>query len=151
MAGVAIASAATSIYGQKVQGDYEVAQARNNAKLAEAQAADARQRGVAAASAITAEGTQIAGSAQTVLGASGIESTSGSAGDIAGTNAMAVARDAELARANAAREAWSFEAQVQESKERRKMVKKGTLLGGIGTGISGLGAAVEAYSKQGRG
>jgi hypothetical protein len=149
MVGTMAAGTAMNIYAKKKAGDYEAQVAENNAALAEQQRKLALDQGVQDASLIRSQGRQVAGQAQAAIGASGIDGTTGSMGNIFAVNEANAAIDAERLKANAARTAWGFANEARDEKARAKMMRKATLLGGIG---EGLGSAVNlAGSTYGKG
>jgi len=130
---------AVSLYGKKQEGDYQSRIAQNNAQIAQWQQSGALQEGANQAAAIEAQGRQAEGAAKAAIGANGVSSTTGSMADVFSTNAMNTAADAARARANAARAAWGFANESQDAEAQARMIRRGTILGGVGQGIGAFG------------
>lgn len=146
-----VVSAATTMYANKQKGNYEARVASNNSKVAEWQRQDALRQGAADASAVRAAGNQAGSSALAGVAANGIDTTTGSAGNLFAATAINTEADADTAKSNAARKAWLHQNEAKDLRSQAGMVRKATLLGNIGTGIStGAQAAAYTYStKQG--
>jgi len=151
MTSAAVIGAGVSLYAKKTQGDFEAKVASNNAQLATQQANDALRLGADEAATIKAQGRQASASAVAAMGATGIESTTGSAANVIASSAVNAALDAEQAKANAARRAWGFQNEAQDSLAKKKMIKRATILGGIGQGVgsaASIGASSYGLYKQ---
>jgi len=145
-AGAAIASAGVKIYGDVQAGRYQTKVAENNAKLAEGQAASEAVRGAQEASAIEAQGRAAGAQALAATAASGIETTVGSGAAIQAASTVNAMQDAEVARSNAARRAWGYLNEAQDLRAEKGMIRRGSVLTGIGTGLSGVGQAVGSFA-----
>lgn len=149
----ALGGAGLSAYGQYRQGQFDAQVARNNAQLAEYQAADALQRGASEARQIENEGRRIGESARVAIGANNV--AGGSMDQLLAVSAAEAAQDAERVRANAARAAWGFRNEAADQRARARMAKQAGVLGALGTGLSGVGAATSlmagAFSGSGAG
>jgi hypothetical protein len=148
--GAAAAGTAIKIYSDKKAGDYEAKVAENNARLAETQRAEGLRIGANEAASIKAQGRAVAGSATTVLGASGVDTTLGSPALSIAASEMNAAKDAETMRSNAARQAWGFANEAQDAKAKAAMIRRGTLLGGVGTALGGVAQGVDIWGRYSR-
>jgi hypothetical protein len=140
-----VAGAGASTYGQIQAGKYEAKVAENNAELAAAQRAAVLQQGQEEASQVEALGRRTGATAVAQMAASGVDTATGSAANVEAQSIANAAVDAETIRANAARAAWGLEAEEEEHLARAKMAKRASVLGGIATGVSGLGGALGVY------
>jgi opacity protein-like surface antigen len=121
-ANLTLASTAFQVYGQYQQGkaqqaqyDYQAQVDRNNAQIAEWQAQDALRRGEIEEKQHRIKVGQLAGRQRSVLAASGVDVSSGSALDILGDTAELGELDALTIRSNAAREAYNYRVQASNS------------------------------------
>ncbi len=138
-----------SIYAKQQEGSYQAQIARNNAKISEWQAADAAQIGGQEASAVQTAARQAGATQLAKLAASGVDTTTGSAAASLASTAAEGALAAETARANAARRAWGYSNESQDLQAQAKMIRRGSILGGIGLGLSGAaGALGTGYSMH---
>lgn len=101
----------TAAKSTKVQSEYEAQVAENNAKIAEAQATDALERGEFAAEQRLTEGQQEVGTQRTVTAGRGVLVGEGSAQAIEEDTLRIAELDAEIIRANAEREAYAARTQ----------------------------------------
>lgn len=160
--------------GVKAVGEYQAGQStartlNANANIADRAAADAVARGQEEAAyafqaggekaaAIGYEAEQI-GSAQVArYGAAGVDSTQGSAADVqVGSKAMAqrdirkakenAALEARMAKVNAAREAWGYQAQAENLRRQARDAQDAGVFGAIGSTVLG---SIDLLTKLGR-
>jgi hypothetical protein len=117
-------------------------QARNNALLGGYQKADAQQRAAYEASALRARNRAIMAAGLAATAANGVETTQGSPANIFASNAANSEADAARINANAARAAWGYGFEQQNSLAAGANARRAGILGGVGAGLSGLGQAV---------
>jgi hypothetical protein len=151
------ASGYTQYEGQKAQGKYNEAVAENNAKVADAQAQQALQKGSIDEDRQRAKVRQVIGAQRTALAANNVQTSSGTALDLIGETAQMGEDDALTIRANAARDAWGFKAQATDFRNQgvlaaatAKNAATGTLLT-TGANVAGQGYSYYksgAFSKQ---
>lgn len=122
MAASSAFSAVSSIYGGilqsnalKQQGEYQKMMAGFNARLSEIQAQDAIDRGEVEATRLKKQTKQLVGEQRASLAAQGIDINSGSAYDVQQDAKEAAVVDTMTIRNNAAREAWGYKVQAQNS------------------------------------
>lgn len=101
------ASTAMSAYGQYTQGQVANKIAQNNATMAGYAAQDAQQRGELQAQQSQRQADMAQGAARARLAANGVDVGVGTAGDLQAQNDFFGQYNANQARFNAAREAWS--------------------------------------------
>lgn len=107
-AGIAAVSAYQQSQTAKNQGEYQAKVARNNEKVAELQAADAKERGDVAAAAVRRKYAALGGTQAASLAARGLDISEGSANAILTDTDFFGDFDQRTTRANAAREAWGY-------------------------------------------
>lgn len=130
---------AVSLYGKEQEGNYQARMAANNAKIQGWQQTGALQEGANQAAAIRSQGAAVGGAARSAVAANGVEGTTGSAANLFETNAINTEVDAARAKANAARAAWGFANEQQDMTAQAGMIRRGTMLGGLGQGIGAMG------------
>lgn len=136
-----VASTAVSIAGQQKGAKGQSEEAERNARLAEAQARDAKLRGAEEARRVELTGARMGAAATTRLAAGGV--SGGTVDSPLTENLYNAEVDANRLRSNAAREAWGYEQQASGYKKQAGYIKEAGVLGSIGTGLSGLGSAAE--------
>lgn len=142
----AIVGGAVNIASSVVSGEAASKQAKANQELAEKQRIMALQQGVAQAARIGAEGRRVQSSALAAMGASGIDTASGS--DPMALSAVNIALDQEQAKANAALRAWGFEA--EELDYHRQRAVAGLTTGfGVAGGVLGAGGGIASALSKG--
>jgi hypothetical protein len=114
-AGIMALAAYSSAKNQKKQGEYQAQIDRNNASAAEWQAADAVQRGNAAAATERRKGQQTLGTQRAAMAAAGLDISSGSALSILEDTDYFNEADQLTIKSNAAREAWGYKVQASHS------------------------------------
>lgn len=92
----------------KSQGEYQAKVARNNERVAEMQAADAKERGDVAAAAVRRKYAALEGTQAASLAARGLDISEGSANSILTDTNFFGDFDQRTTRSNAAREAWGY-------------------------------------------
>jgi hypothetical protein len=137
--GAALVGTALSAYGQYRQGEVDEQVARNNAILARYQMRDAVQQGTYRAADIEGEGKRVIGAARAAVSTSGVDSSSGSAANLFTTSAVNAGIDAQRAKSQAARVAWGFANEEQDTLARSRMARQAGILGSVGTGLNGIG------------
>lgn len=127
-----LAGGASSYFGQRKQadatqaaGDYEARMLGQNADLAEQQAGDAIARGTLAEQQVRSQTRGAVGSARVGSAAQGIDTTVGSAGDVAAQTKSAGEFDAMTTKLNAAREAWGFRTEAQNYRNQAVLRRAG--------------------------
>lgn len=108
-------SAYSSARTQKKTAEYQAQVDRNNASTAEWQAADAVQRGNAAAAGERRKGQQTLGTQRAAMAAAGLDISSGSALSILEDTDYFNEADQLTIKSNAAREAWGYKVQANNS------------------------------------
>lgn len=150
----ALASAAAGTAGAVRSANTQAAVARRNAELARQQRTDALARGKMAAGRARSAGRDAAATATAGLAASGVDVTSGSPAGTIATSLINAEMDADMAEANAARQAWGFEAQAQNAEAQAKSYEASrvpTVLGGVFSGVTGaVSAGASAQSAFGK-
>lgn len=152
MAGATVGAGLLSAKGIKEQGKYEKAVHEQNARIAEMQAVDAIDRGTVEEGRHRLDVRALIGEQRTSMGAQGIEINDAdeSAGQVQLSARAQGEYDALLIRNNAAREAWGYRVQAQDSMQQGRLAEissknraRDTILGGfIGAGsmmVSGAG------------
>lgn len=143
-----LAGTAVQAMAQKKQGDADAQVAANNAVVAGYQRNDALQQGAYAAGDIEAAGRRVIGTARAAVGASGVDSNAGSVPNIFTASAINASTDAAKTQSNAARSAWGYTNEVQDSLAKSRMAKQAGYLGALGTGLGGIGSAASAYASS---
>lgn len=133
-----IAGTALQAYSQYQKGKSEAAVADNNAVLVDRQGNDVLNRGEGQARKIEIAGEQIDASARTIQAAGNAVGVSVDNARIA--SSLNAAADAEVTRANAAREAWGYKAQAQDLRAQASATRKAGFLGSLGTVLGGAGS-----------
>lgn len=113
--GFGIAGAAVSVVGQQKGAKNAKRLGESNALISEAQAQDSLLRGAIDESMYRRQIAQIIGAQKASFGARNV-AVSGTALDILGDTAQVGEEDAQTIRANAAREAWGYRNQADDSR-----------------------------------
>lgn len=146
-AAAAAAGTGAQIAAQRRSAAFQAAVQRNNARLAEFQQEDATQQAVHEEARVLQQGRRVAAAQTAVFGASGIDSTTGTAADTMAASAATAAQDAASIRANAARAAWRMDIEVDSRRAQAREIKRAGVLGSIGSGLSGIGAVSSGISS----
>lgn len=116
--------------------------ARNNAILAGVQAGLAKQQGAEEAAMIKKTGRQVASQATVLTAGNRVETQ---APLISGINATLAA---DIARANAARQAWGLEQSSRDLLAQASMGRQASILGSFGTVLGSAGSIIGGLSKE---
>lgn len=132
LATLTAAQGASTFFGQRkaadatqAQGNYEARLFEQNAGVADLQAADSIARGTLAEQKLRGETRQTVGGQRVGLAAQGIDINSGSAADVQAEAQSIGETDALTTRLNAAREAWGFQTQAQDLRNRAELTRRG--------------------------
>lgn len=109
----------------EAQGKYEAAADRQNASLADAQAADAIARGQVEEGRYRLGTTQQIGATRAALASQGVDIGTGSALDVQGSEAGIGELDALAIRNNAAREAWGYNVDAINLRQQANLAELG--------------------------
>ncbi len=134
---------------------YQAAVDRNNAILAERQAADAEQRGVDAEMAHRRKAAELKGTQKAQMAARGLDLGEGSALNILSDTDLLTEVDALSIRDNAAREAWGHRAQAQNYSSEAGFKSSAAdgispLMAGGSTLLSGIGTVADSWYRYNR-
>ena len=143
-----VSSLAQGVAGMQAA-DAQAKAYENQAKVKEAQSAQALEKAQLEARLLRERGERFKGTQKSLLGASGVAVNSGSALDLLADTAYGVESDVSMTKYNAQLEAWGFQTEAANLKGQASMAKsqgKYAMLGGIlGAGSSLLtGAAMVA-------
>lgn len=139
---IAAASAAASAYGTYQQSKTQKEMANYNAEVAEQQAQDARRRGDEEANKVRKQNAQLAGAQRAAMSAKGLDFSEGSAAEALDQTEFFGQYDQNIARTNAAREAWNARAQKRGYEFEAKSIRPG-----MNAGISLLGGASQVAGQ----
>lgn len=159
MTALMVASFASSMPGGIMQGGAQKRAAysnaltlESNATLADAGRADALQRGAQQEGRARMKGTATEGSQTADYGASGVDVHSGSAADVGASTEAVTELDAQIAKNNAARQAWGYQVQAQDMRRRAAyerntgdMAEETSILGGVTQGAANLRPFLSAH------
>lgn len=139
---VTAVSAGFTAYASNEQGKTSAKIANNNAIVADYQAQDAQRRGEDAAIAAQRAARQLGSSQRAGMSARGIDISDGTAADLIDQTDFFGQQDANISRANAAKEAWGlrarksgFEGEAMAARANGQNAATGSLLGGA-AGVS---------------
>jgi hypothetical protein len=147
-----VASMVMSVVGGVTQGAAQKKAAysnaltlESNATLADASQASALQQGAQQEGRIRMKGSATENSQQADYGASGVDVHSGSAADVGASTEAVSELDAQIAKNNAARQAWGFQVQATDFRRRAQyerdtgdMAEETSVLGGVTQGLGNL-------------
>lgn len=135
MAGASFVGGAMKANAEGAAADQEARTAQQNAMIADAQAEQAKQIGNIEEQRVLQSVRRTLGAQRAAFGASNVDASTGTPLDIQLETAGEGAADAAIARANAMRQAWGFEVDAKQSRERAafakqsgKMQRRATLL-----------------------
>lgn len=114
----------TSVRGQQQQADAESASLRTNAGLAELQAQDALARGAVAERQSRQNTRDLTGAQRVGYASQGVDVNSGSALSVQADTAAIGELDALTIRNNAAREAFGYRVDAENSRTREELTRK---------------------------
>jgi hypothetical protein len=129
-----------SLYVKSQAADYESKVAQNNAKLAEIQRGQVMQAGAEQAANIRAEGVRVGAAGLTAAAANGVETTTGSVGNIFAVGAANAAMDAKRAKTQSEQQAWALANEAQDTLAMSRMRRQASILGGIGESFGAAGS-----------
>lgn len=112
-AALAAASAYQASSSRKATAQYQSEVAANNAKVADIQAADAKERGDTAAAQVRRKYAALIGTQRASLAARGLDISDGSANATIQDSVYFDGVDQQTTKANAAREAWGYQVRAQ--------------------------------------
>ena len=138
--GLSAAGSGVSAYDQYKQGAAAEATGNINARRLRMQATDVRDRASDEAGLATMEGSKVVGEQTVAAAASGVDSSSGTAADIAEASRVNAALDSQTIRNNAAREAWGLKIQALQVQQEGKRARRASEKGAVGTVLGGLGS-----------
>lgn len=142
----AVSAAYTGI-AQHAQGQYQEAVQNRNAQAAEYSAEDAAKRGGFAAEQQANRVNQIEGSQRAAVGASGVQSDTGTVGNVLSQTAGYGALDEAQIRSNALREAWGYREQAKGYQAQGQIDAAAGDNAATGSILNGLTQAYGMYSK----
>ncbi|HSN92226.1 MAG TPA: hypothetical protein VLS93_13430 [Anaeromyxobacteraceae bacterium] len=134
------------LYSNYQAGKAEARQGRANARLAEAAAADAQQRGEQEAAKARMSGDMLAGQQMAAYGHAGVDVGSGSAARTISQTAMLVELDAQIIRNNAARQAWGYRMQGRNFRAAARDAERASYLNLAG-GIVGAAGSIAGAGR----
>ncbi|ENC2022869.1 hypothetical protein ABKE32_000495 [Escherichia albertii] len=144
-----LAASGVSAYNQYKSGQYQADVANQNAKLADAQANDAINRGNADAEQKRREMRQRQGQQAAALGATGGEMSSGSSLDIFGDTTQYGTLDALTTVNNAQREAYGYQVQAANSRAQADAAEQQGTVGAFSTLLTAPLKAYGVYNSGG--
>lgn len=154
----AIPQVAGTFIQAKAEGDATAAKAaadRQNAALANQQAADVLQLGAWQAGRIRQRASMMQATQRASYAASGVDEQVGSAADVQAATAGQGSLDALMAENNAAREAWGHQvtaqqylAQATATESSGRLEQIGTYLGGVGSLFDDAEKTVTFFNKK---
>lgn len=143
------AAGGTQALGQYQQSKAESNMLKQNARLADQQARDARAMGAIQEERVRRQVRQAAGAQRAALGANGVDIGSGTALDLQADTAGQGEQDAYLTRANALREAWGFKVQANNYRNQAMLTRKAGKMAAAGTLLGSGAQAFGTYSTGG--
>lgn len=157
-----VLSTAVGAFGQIQAGNAQAAEAKyqsqiaaNNAKIMSQEAGDARRRAQVDEENARIRQQQLQGRQRAVMGAQGVDMSSGNALDILSDTAAFGEMDALQTRENGEREARAaeikganFTADAQLGRMRAKSASQAGMIGAAGTVLSGVGSVSEKWYKM---
>ena len=136
MAGMAVAAGGVAAYGAHQSGKFQQQVAKNNAKTAEIARDNEMRQGAIEDQQQRWKIRALMGKQSAGIGANNVVSSSGSALDILGETAMFGEVDLKTIRNNAARRAWGYDVEKQNSLSEGKLAKYGGNMTAAGTLLS---------------
>ena len=122
---------------QLAAGEYNAKVAGYNAKVANAQAADALVRGEQEVTTARRKGSAVIGAQRAALAAQGVEVNTDTASQLQEDTARATAEDVVTIRNNAKREAWGYKVQATNYKAQARLARYEGVTGAAGTLLGG--------------
>ena len=145
IAATVVSTAYTGI-AQHAQSQYQEAIQNHNAQVSEYQAEDAAKRGGFAAEQQANKVNQIEGAQRAAIGASGIQSDTGTVGEVLGQTAKYGALDEAQIRSNALREAWGYRQQGENYRMQGELDRASGDNMAAGSILNGMTKAFGMYS-----
>jgi hypothetical protein len=130
--------------------DYETGKTRSllfraNASTAAQQAQSEREAGAYGEQMVRMRGASLQGQQIAQIGASNLQQA-GSPSQVVASSAMVNEMDALQTRNNAMRKAWGFEVQAQSDTFQAKQARRGGIMSGVGSILSGGAKAYDQYN-----
>lgn len=147
-AAVVLAAAGYQAYAQHQAGQAQKSIANRNAKLLDASAADALERGNEEALASRRRTRLLVGEQRVAAAAQGIDANSGVAMDLQDQAQMHGAADEATIRKNAWREAWGIRTQASNQRLEGRYAARAGTNNAIGTGLGGLGDGYAYWQRD---
>lgn len=138
--------AAVSTYNQ---GQVAKQTGRNNAIMAEYAAQDALRRGEQEAQAVQRKAAQLKGSQRALMAAKGLDLSSGTPADLIDSTDFFAENDANTARFNARKDAWSARAGGANAMAQGKAAASQATLAAAGTLLSTGGSVADKWYQYG--
>lgn len=137
--------AVTSAYGAYAQGQAQGAAMDAQAKIYEAQAADSQRRAAREERLMREQGSRIKGRQRAVLGASGVNLSTGSPMDTIADTQRSIEMDAWTIRENAGRESWGYQSQASISKAGASNARQAGYFGAGSNLLTGAGMVADKW------
>lgn len=116
MVGATLVGGAMQAQGQREAANAQANAAEANAKIAEVQAQQAREIGGMEEQRILKQMRRVLGAQRTAFAAGNVDPSEGTALDLQLETALEAKTDAEIARANAMRQAWGFDVEASQQR-----------------------------------
>ena len=143
---------------QRIANEAAAVLAENNAKMAEWQRSDAIIREQSTENAVRLRGAAVKSTQLAVMAAGGIDTTVGSAQRVMLSTDVGVEQDVETVRANTAKEAFAYEAQAVDARNRAEIARNAFVQEGVDptratlssllTSASTIGSTAYSLSKR---
>jgi len=143
-----LAATAITAAGQIQQGKTQSEIANFNADTARFQAEAAQKEGYAAEERQLAKVKQIRAQQEVIMGAGGLDPTTGTAAQVLDQTTKMGTLDALTLRTNAARQAWGYTTQATNSELQGSMARTAGYFGAAGTLLSGGARAYGLFNKK---
>ena len=135
-------------YSAYQQGQYTQDINNRNAQVDKLKTTEAQNMGADAMAQQRARTAQILGSQRAAFGASGLEGTTGSAGDIMADTARMGEQDAQTVRTNALKTAWGYQQDALSEQSQGSMAGQAGTLNAVGTLLGGGAQAYGMWKKR---
>jgi glucan-binding YG repeat protein len=142
-----VAGGVQQAQAQKAAGQAQEAQAKENAKAANVQAQNAVLTGQIEEDRRRQQTRRMLATQRTAFAANNVDMSSGSAADILGDTAAIGEQDALTIRANAAREAWGYKVDANNSMNQGRMANAAAKNNATGTYLTTAGNAMSQGSQ----
>lgn len=124
MVGATLVGGAMQAQGQREAANAQANAAEANAKIGEVQAQQAREIGGMEEQRVLRQMRRTLGAQRAGFAAANVDPSQGSALDIQLETAQEAKTDAEIARANAMRQAWGFDVEASQQRTAAKVVRR---------------------------